>query len=283
MLSNLPKALIFGTGSSGKKLLPLIQKQYQVIGFTCNDKNKWGEIFEGFQVYNPEKILETDYDMIIIASLPGLAPITEQLLDMGVKCGNINNEYVALPVKSRIVFLENLGELFIEKNIKGCVAEGGVFQGEFAKEINRVFPTNKLYLFDTFSGFDAKDVTIEKEYQYSEFNTGHLGFTSEELVLGKLPYPDICVIRKGYFPETTEGIDEKFCFVNLDFDLYNPTYAGLKYFTPRMVSGGVILIHDYFTDYYKGIREAVKDFEINVKNKFQLFPIGDGLSVGIQC
>ena len=282
MLSNLPKALIFGTGSSGKKLLPLIQKQYQVIAFTDNDKNKWGKIFEGFPVYNPEKILEIDYDMIIIASAPGLGPITEQLLDMGVKRGNINNEYVAFSVKSRIVFLEKLGELFRERKIEGCVAEGGIFQGEFAKEINRVFPTNKLYLFDTFSGFDARDVEIEKEHQYSEFGTGHLDLTSEKLVLSKLPYPDVCVIRKGYFPETTEGIDEKFCFVNLDFDLYNPTFTGLEYFIPRMVSGGVILIHDYFTNGYKGIKEAVKDFEIKV-NKLQLFPIGDGLSVGIQC
>ena len=282
MQDKLSKVLIFGTGSSGIKILKLAQQQYQVIAFIDNDEKMWGNSIEGFPIYNPSKILEIDYDMIIIASFTGLCPITEQLLNMGVKRGCINNEYLLLSVKSRIVFIEKLAELFQDKGIYGCVAEGGVFQGEFAKEINRVFSKNKFYLFDTFSGFDKKDLDIENEYQYSEFGAGHLNITSEELVISKLTNPDICVIRKGYFPDTTNGIDDKFCFVNLDFDLFNPTLAGLEYFIPRMVAGGVILIHDYFTDGYKGVKEAVKEFDIKTK-KLQLFPIGDGISIGIQC
>ena len=282
MSNGLPKAIIFGTGSSGQKVLPLAQQQYQVVAFVDNDKKRWGQTIEGLLIYSPDKILEIEYEMIIIASLPGLEPITEQLLNMGVKRGNINNEYVALSVKSRIVFLEKLAELFTDKNIAGCVAEGGVFQGEFAKEINRIFPSSKFYLFDTFSGFDEKDVLVERKFQYSEFGTGHLNITNEDLVISKLINPDVCFIRRGYFPETTEGIDEKFCFVNLDFDLYNPTLAGLEYFIPRMVTGGVILIHDYFTDGYKGVKEAINRYTEKNK-KLQLFPIGDGFSIGIQC
>jgi hypothetical protein len=98
-----------------------------------------------------------------------------------------------------------------------------------------------------------------------------------------LPNPNNAIIRKGYFPETTQGIDENFCFVNLDFDLYQPTLSGLEFFYPHMVEGGVILVHDYFSGACRGVKEAVQEFERKVKGKLNIFPIGDGLSVGINC
>ncbi|MCH5249318.1 MAG: hypothetical protein J1E98_05280 [Lachnospiraceae bacterium] len=74
-----------------------------------------------------------------------------------------------------------------------------------------------------------------------------------------------------------------FCFVNLDLDLYEPTYNGLLFFSKKMVPGGGILVHDYFAEDYKGPREAVDKFvsEIRVKSSILLHkvPIGDGLSI----
>src|ERR1041385_1300392 len=40
-------------------------------------------------------------------------------------------------------------------NLQGDVAEVGVYKGEFAKRLNQLFPAKKLYLFDTFEGFDS--------------------------------------------------------------------------------------------------------------------------------
>ena len=39
-----------------------------------------------------------------------------------------------------------------------------------------------------------------------------------------------CIIKEGYFPETTIGIEEIFSFVSIDVDLYEPMYAGLQFF-----------------------------------------------------
>jgi hypothetical protein len=47
-----------------------------------------------------------------------------------------------------------------------------------------------------------------------------------------------------------------------------------------MVRGGVILIHEYFSAYYKGVKEAVMTYE-KQKGRLNLFPVGDGLSIGI--
>jgi hypothetical protein len=278
---SLRKVFIFGAGATGKALLPVIEKQYSVIGFLDNDKKRWNTKVHDYTVFPPSYITTKNYEGIVIASYPGYEPMTEQLISMGVEQGKINAEYVVVPVKSRIIFLEKLGEIFKENDIDGCVAEGGVFQGEFAKEINRIFPTKKLYLFDTFSGFDKRDVDIEQQHQYSNYGESHLNITSEDLVMGKMKFPEMCIIKKGYFPETTKGISEKFCFVNLDFDLYQPILAGIEYFYPRMVKGGVILIHDYFSEGYKGVKDAVKEFDR--KKGINIFPIGDGISIGIHC
>ena len=47
------------------------------------------------------------------------------------------------------------------------------------------------------------------------------------------------------FPVTLEGLEDRFAFVSLDVDLYQPTAAGLKYFYPRLVNGGCTLIQGY--------------------------------------
>lgn len=282
-MTTLPKIFIFGAGAVGEHVLYLTrtQKRYQVIAFLDNDKSKWGHDFNGLPVCDPKFILETDYDKIIVASQAGVVSITEQLLGLGVSRNKICTEYVDFTVKSRIIFLEKLGELFREQNIRGSMAECGVFQGEFAREINRVFPNNKLYLFDTFCGFDGRDIVIEHKNRYSALGEGHFKITSEEMVTSKMLYPDMCITRKGYFPETTKDLEgETFCFVNLDFDLYQPTVAGLEYFVPRMTEGGVILIHDYFCEAFKGIKEAVANFDLKAKG-LKLLPIGDGISVAI--
>ena len=47
--------------------------------------------------------------------------------------------------------------------ISGMVAECGVYKGDFACILARIFPDRKLYLFDTFSGFDKRDINKKEE------------------------------------------------------------------------------------------------------------------------
>lgn len=89
-------------------------------------------------------------------------------------------------------------------------------------------------------------------------------------------------IRKGYFPETTKGLEsEKFFFVNLDFDLYKPTLDGLRFFYPRLHERGLILIHDFFTQTFYGVSQAVEDFEKEIGYELKKLPIGDRCSIAI--
>ena len=74
--------------------------------------------------------------------------------------------------------------------------------------------------------------------------------------------------------------DNKYLFVNLDFDLYMPTLAGLKYFVPRLVRNGVVLVHDFFNKGYPGVEKAVKDFQ-SVHENIGILPIGDCCSIAL--
>ena len=77
----------------------------------------------------------------------------------------------------------------------------------------------------------------------------------------RLPNSEQAIICKGYFPETTKGIEENYVFVSLDADLYMPTLEGLKWFMPRMVKGGVIMLHDFGNQRFAGVAKAVEEYE----------------------
>ena len=159
----------------------------------------------------------------------------------------------------RISSLELLAQELNEAQIEGDCAEVGVYKGDFASVINRYFPSRRLYLFDTFGGFDHGDLAIDKA-------RGHVGIdadfsdTSVAKVLKKMAHPANCIVKAGYFPETASDVDGKFCFVSLDTDLYKPTIDGLRFFYERLVAGGAIFVHDFNNVNYKGIRQAVTEF-----------------------
>ena len=156
--------------------------------------------------------------------------------------------------------LELMSHEIYRYGIEGSAAELGVYRGNFAKLINHYFPDRKLYLFDTFEGFDSRDADFDRQAGHWITEADDFSKTSVELVLGKMEHKENCIIRKVWFPETAEGVEDKFCFVSLDADLYKPTLSGLEFFYPRLVHGGVIMIHDFGNEQFSGVRKAVREF-----------------------
>jgi len=168
--------------------------------------------------------------------------------------------------------VETLSREIYRNKIEGAVAEVGVYQGEFAALIHHYFNDRVLYLFDTFEGFDRRDAALDKEKHYSPA-MWDFSDTSPELVLSKMKDKSKVQIKKGYFPASAKGCEEeRFCFVSLDADLYEPTYAGLCWFYPRLVDGGYIMVHDYESHGYKGVREAVDAFARTTSISYIVLP-----------
>ena len=158
------------------------------------------------------------------------------------------------------------------------IAELGVYQGDFAQYINQLFPNQKLYLFDTFEGFDKRN--FDKEDNLSMANADFSN-TSVSMVLKKMKYPENCIIKKGVFPQTAIGLEDKeYVFVSIDVDLYEPTYEGLKYFYPRLKKSGYIFIHDYNNiSLCNGVKKAVKQY--SKENNIAYFPLSDYLGSAV--
>ena len=290
--------IIFGSGGTGREVAQdLIRKGKKILFFVDSSYQKYQDHRGGgveicidnqfyvIPVRSPDDIIHVDFDQIILASLSGDDEMTRTLKNMGIKSNKINRSYVELKLRPRINFLKRFSQQYEKMDYSRnnfCVAEVGVFQGDFAKEINGFFPKSKVYLFDTFEGFDIRDLENENEEKTrSNFGVGHLSNTSVDLVIKKMPHPENVIIKKGYFPETAVGLeDERFCFVNLDPDLYEPVLSGLRFFYPRLIDGGIILVHDYYNTNYCGVKKAVDQF--CREERLNFFPIGDDISIAIQ-
>lgn len=124
------------------------------------------------------------------------------------------------------------------ESIPGAFAEIGVYQGATSLFIHTQCPDRKFYLFDTFEGFQGRDLEHGNDERFRD--------TSLEAVkelLGKSPNLEF---RKGHFPGTSLGLeDEKFSFVMLDVDMYQPSLEVFRFFYPRLVRGGYFFMHDY--------------------------------------
>lgn len=275
------RVVFFGAGGTGKRVYNSIKNEADVVFFVDNDSEKWGGAYDNVEIKPPESLFESaSYDYIEMGTLMGLREIQEQLIKNHIPIERLEKTFAETSVNARIFFIKRLSEQLKKKSINGSVAEAGVFRGEFAKEINKYFPESKCYLFDTFTGFDERDFKYEVKESMTE-DVNHFTKTSEKIVFEKMPNKELIEIRKGYFPESLKGIEDEFIFVNLDMDLYKPTLEGLRYFFPRMKEGGVILIHDYFTESYPNIEKSVSDFETEIGKRLYKLPIGDDISMAI--
>jgi O-methyltransferase len=148
-----------------------------------------------------------------------------------------------------------------ERGVQGEMAELGVYKGSTARLIHHYVPERKLYLFDTFSGFDARDVQRDHERTGLAVNPKSFSDADINVVMrniGKIN--DNIEVFPGFFPASVPASlkDTRFAFVHLDADLYEPILAGLQFFYPRLTRGGILVIHDYNS--WLGARKAVQEF-----------------------
>lgn len=284
--------LIYGCGEYGKLALGPLQTEYNYHVLAFIDQKPGGE-WNGIKIDSIECIKNYDYDLIIICldDYQTVNEVSETLADIGVNTYKIKTltydpYYIEVFKNQRSEFMKDTALYMQNLQLEGSVAECGVYRGDSAKFLNRYFCDKKLFLFDTFEGFNEADLNIEKEKIgegfYADYFVRELFTnTSMQIISAKMTNKDNIIYKKGYFPKSAEGVDERFCFVNLDMDLYTPMLAGLQFFYDRMVTNGIILLHDYFHPGLNGVKQAVEDFEQAAGIKLMKFPIGDHCSIAV--
>jgi len=145
-----------------------------------------------------------------------------------------------------------------KRKVQGDFAELGVYKGDSAEVLHLMDEDRNFHLFDTFSGFQQKDLANETG-KAAGYTPHHFADTSLDSVKKKLN-SNRFVFYPGDFSLTQSKAENlTFALVNMDADLYVPTKAGLSFFYPRLSPGGVIFVHDYNPD-WPGIVKAVDEF-----------------------
>lgn len=176
-----------------------------------------------------------------------------------------------------VMFVEN-ARVIEREGVPGSLAELGVYKGTTAKLLHTLFPGRTLWLFDTFEGFDARDLAHEHRTPNGGFRFDD---TSLAAVLRYVGASDRVRACKGYFPETAAAVpgDETFALVHLDADLKKPTEDALAFFYPRMAPGGFIVMHDYGSGAWPGIAEAVDAFFADKPESIVRMPDKSGTAI----
>jgi len=255
--------LIWGAGDGGARALAMREQGVNVLAFIDIDEKKIGSEFFGYPVIAHTDIEKYPFDYIVIANIHGPSVVSVLQNEHAVAKEKIIDLFHQNCFDTRIGTLHAIAQEIHERGISGAAAELGVYQGDFAKYINEFFPKQKLYLFDTFCGFDERDIAIEKQLSQGAHDAkkGEYYNHSIQLIISKMKFPDRCIIKKGYFPQSVEeGFEETFNFVSIDVDLYQPIYEGLNFFYDRLNAGGYIMVHDYNSSRFFGAKKAVRQF-----------------------
>lgn len=140
------------------------------------------------------------------------------------------------------------------------VAEVGVYKGGtsfFLCELLRKLHAGhaRFYSIDTFEGHSAIDLPRGVEGLHSPKQFEKTSLEEVSRLLSEFPF---ATVVKGRIQECAKGIEsDRFHFVHLDVDIYEPTLFSLNFFLPRMMPGGIVCVDDYKKKSCPGVRQAV--------------------------
>jgi hypothetical protein len=164
----------------------------------------------------------------------------------------------------------------LEEGVEGEFAELGVWRGNTAAVLAHfaVAAKRTVYLFDTFTGFDRRDINNVDSNVRPTFSDTSVAIAQD--VIG--PGWSACRVVAGYFPESVEPEHKatRYAIVSIDCDLYEPMKAGLDFFYPRMPIGGLLMLHDYSSLHWPGVKQAIDEFCATTGESVILMPDKSG-------
>lgn len=150
-------------------------------------------------------------------------------------------------------------------HVDGHFIETGVWRGGaciFAKAIiNALGSKKKVFVADSFCGLPKPNENFPGHTQCNFWNDAYLKVSRKEVEDNFKRYEcldDDVVFVEGWFNETLKKLDEKFCVIRLDGDLYESTMDALEALYPKLQVGGYVILDEYMK--LEGCRAATEVF-----------------------
>lgn len=165
------------------------------------------------------------------------------------------------------------------KGLDGSVAECGTYTGASAWFLSQELHGSTLYLFDSFRGLSCPLTQDQSPKGVQQWSEGQLKASKKELSALLGDRPEI-KIMEGWIPTRfPEVSSERFRFVHIDVDLYQPTLDSLEFFYPRMNPGGIIVLDDYGFENCPGAFQAAERFMALKYESIIHLPTGQGVII----
>jgi hypothetical protein len=148
--------------------------------------------------------------------------------------------------------------------LDGHAAEVGTYRGgsayfiaaSFVQRLGHEVP---MEVIDTFEGHPEEKLS-EHDSEIHADGSKFLSTSYESVVDYLGPFGQLTV-RKGEFSAVAAQLPERsYRLVHVDVDLYEPALDCLRYFGPRLVRGGIVLLDDYGAAACPGIRRAADEY-----------------------
>ena len=130
----------------------------------------------------------------------------------------------------------------------------------------------RLFLYDTFEGFDSSLLQKNEISSVSDFYEYSSSFQTVKRTFRKYPY---VLLVKGSVPSSLERqAPKKVCFLSIDMNCVNPEIAAFQFFWPRLVPGGVVLLDDY--GFQRHLPQKLAFDALSRKMRFQIMQLPTG-------
>lgn len=170
------------------------------------------------------------------------------------------------------------------REVKGAIAEIGVYEGRTTVFINKYMDTEKIdkkyYAIDTFSGFVPQDIEYEMSKRqkdpsmYTGFKTSKKAF---DTTMNRNDIHRVVSIQADVNKYDLTSLGD-LCFVLLDVDLYHPMNKSIKELYEILTPNGIMIVDDCDDKSiaWDGSDQAYKEFmqEINQPVEIVLGKLG---------
>lgn len=178
-----------------------------------------------------------------------------------------------------------LQELAKTIELPGDVVEFGCYAGDTSVLLAEALKNNPgkwLYLYDSFEGLPEK--TIEDQTAAGwRFKAGELKVSPETVAhkFKKLNLPEPVIVKKWFDQLDDPDLPSQISFALLDGDFYQSIKTSFEKVAPRLVSGGIMIVHDYRNAELPGVAKAVDEF-LDAHTKEYDFRLSTGLAILIK-
>jgi len=161
--------------------------------------------------------------------------------------------------------------------LPGDFVECGVNRGGMSLAIMEYLDFNSLgkrfFLLDTYRGFPDELKASANGHDLARYDDCYA-----EVAKTFAPYPRAIIIR-GTVPETLSKVDcQQVAYLSIDMNHPVPEIAAMRFFWPRLVPGGVVVLDDYaYSESYSAQKKAFDDLATELKFTIFIMPTGQGL------